>query len=71
MTRQLISTVRQPPLHYLTRSVRRTSGFVLADKKSAIGCGEFNYTDTLCQELSHFTQKTFGKDSLCELAKHM
>jgi hypothetical protein len=22
---------RQPPLHYLTRSVRRTSGFVLAD----------------------------------------
>ena len=31
MTRQLISTVRQPPLHYLTRSVRRTSGFVLAD----------------------------------------
>ena len=31
MTQQLISTVRQPPLHYLTRSVRRTSGFVLAD----------------------------------------
>src|SRR6266478_3770877 len=31
MTRQLISTFRQPPLHYLTRSVRRTSGFVLAD----------------------------------------
>src|SRR5207302_1430407 len=31
MTRQLISTARQPPLHYLTRSVRRTSGFVLAD----------------------------------------
>src|SRR6266481_2543580 len=30
MTRQLISTFRQPPLHYLTRSVRRTSGFVLA-----------------------------------------
>src|SRR6266403_2704192 len=30
MTRQLISTARQPPLHYLTRSVRRTSGFVLA-----------------------------------------
>src|SRR5215470_5266697 len=30
MTRQLISTVRQPPLHYLTRSVRRTGGFVLA-----------------------------------------
>src|SRR5947209_17771872 len=29
MTRQLISTFRQPPLHYLTRSVRRTSGFVL------------------------------------------
>ena len=26
---QPISTVRQPPLHYLTRSVRRTSGFVL------------------------------------------
>src|ERR1700719_254308 len=32
MTRQLISTFRQPPIHYLTRSVRRTSGFVLADK---------------------------------------
>lgn len=32
MTRQLISTVRQPPLHYLTRSVRRTSGFVLTGK---------------------------------------
>jgi len=31
MTRQPISTARQPPLHYLTRSVRRTSGFVLAD----------------------------------------
>ena len=31
MTRQLSSTVRQPPLHYLTRSVRRTSGFVPAD----------------------------------------
>src|SRR5258708_17083450 len=31
MARQLISTARQPPLHYLTRSVRRTSGFVLAD----------------------------------------
>jgi len=31
MTRQLISTFSQPPLHYLTRSVRRTSGFVLAD----------------------------------------
>jgi len=30
MTRQPISTVRQPPLHYFTRSVRRTSGFVLA-----------------------------------------
>ena len=30
MTRQLISTARQRPLHYLTRSVRRTSGFVLA-----------------------------------------
>src|SRR4029077_17757321 len=29
MTRQLISTARQPPLHYLTRSVRRASGFVL------------------------------------------
>src|ERR1700687_4178223 len=34
MTRQLISTFRQPPLHYLTRSVRRTSGFVLADNTS-------------------------------------
>jgi len=32
MTRQLISTFRQAPLHYLTRSVRRTSGFVLADE---------------------------------------
>jgi hypothetical protein len=31
MTRQLISTFRQPPLPYLMRSVRRTSGFVLAD----------------------------------------
>jgi hypothetical protein len=31
MTRQFISTARQPPLHYLTRSVCRTSGFVLAD----------------------------------------
>src|ERR1700751_928161 len=35
MTRQLISTVRRPPLHYLTRSVRRTSGFVLADHPGA------------------------------------
>src|SRR5438270_12563282 len=39
MTRQLISTFRQPPLHYLTRSVRRTSGFVLADYPSPVrGC---------------------------------
>ena len=31
MTRQLTSTLRQPPpLPYLMRSVRRTSGFVLA-----------------------------------------
>src|SRR5438552_1836972 len=30
MTRQLISNFRQPPPRYLTRSVRRTSGFVLA-----------------------------------------
>src|SRR5712675_201009 len=37
MTRQLISTFRQPPLHYLTRSVRRTSGFVLANQLGAIG----------------------------------
>src|SRR5438309_6552459 len=36
MTRQLISTFRQPPLHYLTRSVRRTSGFVLADQPEVI-----------------------------------
>src|SRR6266404_1316136 len=36
MTRQLISTFRQPPLHYLTRSVRRTSGFVLADHPGAM-----------------------------------
>src|SRR5260221_10611132 len=36
MTRQLISTFRQPPLHYLTRSVRRTSGFVLADHQAEI-----------------------------------
>src|SRR5258708_13579931 len=36
MTRQLISTFRQPPLHYLTRSVRRTSGFVLADHPGAV-----------------------------------
>src|SRR5207245_5267912 len=36
MTRQLISTFRQPPLHYLTRSVRRTSGFVLADNTPRI-----------------------------------
>jgi len=35
MTRQFISTFRQPPLHYLTRSVRRTSGFVLADYPGA------------------------------------
>jgi hypothetical protein len=33
MTRQLISTFRQPPLRYLTRSVRPTSGFVLADRE--------------------------------------
>src|ERR1700747_783377 len=39
MTRQLISTVRQPPLHYLTRSVRRTSGFVLADHTAVVGRG--------------------------------
>src|SRR5882762_3606256 len=38
MTRQLISTFRQPPLHYLTRSVRRTSGFVLADQLDRIAC---------------------------------
>src|SRR6266853_3194287 len=37
MTRQLISIHRQPPLHYLTRSVRRTSGFVLARYPLAIG----------------------------------
>src|SRR4029077_10981365 len=37
MTRQPTSTVRQPPLHYLTRSVRRTSGFVLADHPGVIG----------------------------------
>src|SRR4029077_17589135 len=30
MTRQPIS-IRKPPLHHLTRSVRRTSGFVLAE----------------------------------------
>src|SRR5258708_38520964 len=36
MTRQLISTFRQPPLHYLTRSVRRSSGFVLARDPEAI-----------------------------------
>src|SRR6266852_4752782 len=36
MTRQLISTFRQPPLHYLTRSVRRTSGFVLARHSGVI-----------------------------------
>src|SRR5438445_10677488 len=36
MTRQLISTFRQPPLHYLTRSVRRTSGFVLVDNSETI-----------------------------------
>src|SRR5689334_23875354 len=36
MTRQPASTVRQPPLHYLTRSVRRTSGFVLADHPGVI-----------------------------------
>src|SRR5437899_8436215 len=41
MTRQLISTFRQPPLHYLTRSVRRTSGFVLADHPS--GTSLFTY----------------------------
>jgi len=29
MTRQLISNARQPPLHYLTRSVCRADGFVL------------------------------------------
>src|SRR5258708_2135224 len=34
MTGQFISTFRHPPLHYLTRSVRRTSGFVLADYTS-------------------------------------
>ena len=36
MTRQLISTFRQPPLHYLTRSVRRTGGFVLTGKPELI-----------------------------------
>ena len=42
MTRQLISTFRQPPLHYLTRSVRRTSGFVLADHTSRNrGCARY------------------------------
>src|SRR4030095_6584006 len=39
MTRQPTSTVRQPPLHYLTRSVRRTSGFVLADNPEVISHG--------------------------------
>ena len=29
MTRKLISTARQPTLHYLTRSVRRASGYVV------------------------------------------
>src|SRR5215471_2144352 len=33
MTRQLTSTDRQPPFRYLTRSVRRTSGFVLTGKQ--------------------------------------
>src|ERR1700726_1164629 len=37
MTRQLISTFRQPPLHYLTRSVRRTSGFVLVGNPEVVG----------------------------------
>src|SRR5437667_6076845 len=54
MTRQLISTFRQPPLHYLTRSVRRTSGFVLADnpgtspqaKCSSTSCGGLGFAST-------------------------
>src|SRR6266478_3223816 len=41
MTRQLISTYRQPPLHYLTRSVRRTSGFVLAGYSELVGTQRF------------------------------
>src|SRR5437879_3732203 len=45
MTRQLISTFRQPPLHYLTRSVRRTSGFVLADYAGVIGKGYADLRD--------------------------
>jgi hypothetical protein len=38
MTRQPISTIRQLLLHYLTRSVRRTRGFVLADHPDSLFC---------------------------------
>src|SRR5436309_8277971 len=55
MTRQLISTFRQPPLHYLTRSVRRTSGFVLTDNP---GVGQFGEESGLSISLS------FGDSSL-------
>ena len=45
MTRQPTSTVRQAPLHYLTRSVRRTSGFVLADHPSRTGRRDVRMTN--------------------------
>src|ERR1700730_8676927 len=55
MTRQLISTFRQLPLHYLTRSVRRTSGFVLADNLGAISPGDF--ADTPLARMARFSAK--------------
>lgn len=45
MTRQPISTVRQPPLHYLTRSVRRRAA---------------SFLPTICPERwSHFAERAF------------
>src|SRR5215831_9935806 len=37
MTRQLTSTVRQPPLHYLTRSVRRAAATCMTGNPEVIG----------------------------------
>src|SRR5437660_12489600 len=54
MTRQLLSTFRQPPLHYLTRSVRRTSGFVLADNTPRkLSCAALVLAKCLCRVDGH------------------
>src|SRR5580704_15524138 len=64
MTRQLISTFRQPPLPYLTRSVRRTSGFVLADHPSGVSRSFLPYDGRryVCRpRTEHFTLSLTSK----------